>query len=200
MELGSAGQWFSGIVSFAVLFYYMYRDYVDAPKLMFTFDNERDVAPQSRTTWPGGRHDTGSQWLRVRVTNEASRKVAKNCRAFLVGIKTSRGEIPPDWIPHDCRQLRWTHDHSTEPAGRDLLPRMSHWIDVATSFDTAKHVQLHCFPSTSLKVPGEYLLKIQVSAEGVESSAVAEIRIFWDGTNWRSLRGEHVYTHIIDSI
>ena len=132
--IGAIGQCFAALVTFCVLVYAIYQDYWKRPKLILSFNNDRDVKSQANTVgWAGLHPSTLSRWLRVRVQNANKRKVAKNCRAFLIGIeKVESGE---DQFPNDVRQLRWTHDHSEVPSARDLLPGVFHWVDIAGTIE-----------------------------------------------------------------
>jgi hypothetical protein len=120
-KIGALGQWFAGIATFAVVFYALWQDYWKRPKLLLSFNNERDVKSQENTV--GFDPSTLSRWLRVRVKNANRRKVAKNCRAFLIGIeRVGPDGTSEDMFPNDVRQLYWTHDPSERPSARDLLP------------------------------------------------------------------------------
>ena len=194
MEAGSLGQWFSGFVALCVLFYYVYRDYVDAPKLDVCFDPTRDATDQTSATTRDGRGLLGySRWLRVLVTNTAGRKTAKNCRGFLTKIeRISPSGKPVLWTPNDCRQLTWTHDRGPVPSGRDLLPKIGHWLDVARTLASAPGLlYIECFPDAVEPGEGEYLFHVQVSAEGTDSSIIFKLRVMYDGQNLKSLTGSY---------
>src|SRR5437588_603783 len=117
--LGAVGQCIGAIGTIAVVIYALWQDPWKRPKLIITFDGELDVKSQ-----PHGH--AGSRWLRVRVQNEKRRKTAKNCQAFVIGIR----QIAPndvDRFPNDVRQLDWTHG---TPTSRDLVSGVVHRVDV----------------------------------------------------------------------
>jgi hypothetical protein len=184
---GALGPWFAGFVTFYLVVYTIWRDQWKRPKLLLSFDNDRDVKTQANTVgWVNIPPSTVSRWLRVRVQNAKRRRVAKNCRAFLIGIEEApSGE---DKFPNDVRQLRWTHDHSTPPSARDLLPGVSHWVDVAAAIDGQNTLTVCTFPPWVLGIPGDYVFTVQVSAEDADP-AVIKVQVHWDGT-WPSLRGQ----------
>jgi hypothetical protein len=98
------------------------------------------------------------------VKNANNRRVAKNCRAFLIGIKKLGPEGKrEDHFPNDVRELRWTHDHSEVPAGRDLLPGVTHWVDVAGTHIEKAGLAVCVFPSWALFAPGDYVFSVQVA-------------------------------------
>jgi hypothetical protein len=185
--IGALGPWFAGFATFCIVVYTIWRDQWKRPKLLLSFDNERDVKSQVNTV---GRinipSSTLSRWLRVRVRNANRRRIAKNCRAFLIGIEEV--ESGEDKFPNDVRQLRWMHDHSDPPSERELLPGVNHWVDVAAAIDGQNALSVCTFPPWVLESPGDYVFSVQVSAEDADP-AVVRVQVHWDGT-WQSLQGK----------
>jgi hypothetical protein len=188
---GTVGQWVSGVIAGLALGYVLYKDLWKCPKLSISFVPDRDTKPQTNTV---GQHGANtSRWLRVQVQNGMGRRVAKNCRAFVIGIHrvVSSGQNE-DLLPNDVRQLRWTHDHSSTPQWRDLLPGVNHWFDVAFADEGGNVLEVPAHPPCGQAIPGEYLFRLQVSAEDAHPVEIT-LRIFWDG-DWKSLRGEQATT------
>jgi hypothetical protein len=185
--IGALGQWVAGLATFCIVIYTVFSDYWRRPKLILSFDNERDVKSQEHTV--GLPSSTLSRWLRVRVVNANKRRVAKNCRAFVIGIeKIQPGSAPSDVFPNDVRQLYWMHDPSPNPSARDLLPGVAHWVDVLAAFDNLTALSVRVSPPWSLDTPGNYVIIVQVAAEEASPSVIS-IQANWDGA-WHSLRGD----------
>jgi pyrimidine deaminase RibD-like protein len=158
----------------------------ECPKLLLGFDNAWDVKSQINTV--GLDPSILSRWLRVRVKNASKRKVAKNCRAFLIGIERVGPEAKKeDLFPNDVRQMVWTHDPPGSPSARDLLPGVDNWVDVVAAIDGQKALLVCVRPSWALGTPGDYLFTVQVSAEDADCEVI-KVEVHWDGT-WQSLRG-----------
>jgi len=183
---GPLGQWVAALVTLAVLIYAVWKDFWMRPKLLLSFENDRDVKKQDNTVGLSSP-SIRSTWLRVHVTNRKGRRVAKNCRAYLVGI----AKLPEreDVFPNDVRQMYWMHDDpQARPGARDLLPGVAHWIDVAGAIEGDPLLKVCVSPPWALKSPGEYVFTIQVSAEEAVPASV-KVRGTWDG-RWHSLRGD----------
>jgi hypothetical protein len=187
--IGAVGTWFAGIATFAAVFYVIWHDYRRRPQLLISFDNSRDVKTQKDT---GGVKDLqlgripDSRWLRVSVMNANGRGTAKNCRAFLIRI-TKDGED----IYSDIRDLRWMHDRSDTHSGRDILPGMTHCVDVVGAAPKLEGLTVRTIiPWSLLTDPGDYLFTIQVSAEEADAKVI-KVQVHWDG-KWESLSGEQV--------
>lgn len=192
IEIGTVGQWFSGVVALIVLLYTIFRERIDLPTLELSFMPSRDIKSQQNTVNPV--HPGLSRWLRVKVVNSHSRKVVKNCRAYLVGITRILPDgSKADVFPNDCRQLLWMHDNPDSAGGRDLLPGIGYWADVAATFDNpTTPLTIRTTPNWGIDTAGEYLVTLQVSAEGVEHTPTLRIYIVWLGPGkWESLSGRH---------
>ncbi|MEW4570938.1 hypothetical protein AB1L88_23975 [Tautonia sp. JC769] len=186
--IGAIGQWFAGFITLAVLVYAVWQDYWKRPKLLISFNNEEDVKSQGNTV--GLDPHLGSRWLRVRVQNKPGRKVAKNCRSYLIGVEHVNSGENYNLLPHDVRPLDWMHDKPESFLSRDLLPGVAHWVNIIGAIEQQDYLKVCVYPSFALQIPGVYVLTIQVSAEDANPSVV-KIRIYWDG-NWESLRGERI--------
>jgi hypothetical protein len=123
------------------------------------------------------------------VQNAPGRRVAKSCRAFLVGIeRVAPDGFLADVFPNDARALAWMHDPTQKPSPLDLLPGIRHWVDVAAAIDGQAALSVRVQPPWALDQPGDYLFTIQVSAEDADP-ALIKVCVHWNGT-WQSLRGD----------
>ena len=184
--IGAVGHCVATTIAFVVLVYAVQKDGWKRPTLSLRFEPDHDVKSQDNSRlWAGERASQYSRWLRIRVENTNRWKAAKNCKAYLTGIKNlATGE---DLFPSDVRQLRWMHDHSEVPAGRDLLPGVVHWFDVLTSFHDRSRLAVCAFPEWGVDAPGDYLFSVQVSAEDTDPVALSVV-VSSDGS-WQSLTG-----------
>jgi len=196
--VGAVGQWAGAVatmlgvvVALGVLFYAIYHDYWRRPKLIFSFDNNLDVKTQTNTVNP--QVPGYSRWLRVRIVNAKRRKTAKNCRAYLNRIdRVQQKGGKEDAFPNDNRPMGWTHDLTGPQTGRDPLPGVIHWVDVAFTVQGENGIGVCVAPPYALANPGVYDFTIQVSCEDADPEVIT-IRVCWDGT-WESLRGERAAT------
>lgn len=186
-DWGTWGQWVSGVSTAAGLLWILFKDLRKAPKLEITFEAHRDIATQGDTPASDGKSRwPRTRWVRVCVKNAEGRRVAKNGRAVIVGVKAL---TPSGWVNsrmgHVSRPTAWANDFH-EIKTRDLHPGVSNWVDVA--FTNAQSVGLftNAEPKLSFPEAGDYLFAISVSAE---ESAVARFYLLvrWDGLNWESL-------------
>ncbi len=181
---GTVGQWVAGIGSLSTLLYLVFKDCFKRPCLILSFDHDKDVRTQINTVGLDSP-DRLSRWLRIRVRNKVGRRVAKNCRGFLIGIERI-GEDGKrlNVFPNDSRQLEWTH-MPAETLSLDLLPGVVHQLDVVGTVDGYTGVRVTARPSYALQEKGKYLLMVQVSAEDTEPQSIT-IPIEWNG-QWDSL-------------
>lgn len=185
------GQWLNAIAAAAIFVYALYRDYWRRPKLVLTFDNDRDVKNQTNTVLnsDGKNPIPQSRWLRVRVENISRWRTAKNCRAYLIGVKkvglaaNGQGDLKDD-----VRPLVWMHDPSGRPSKRDLLPWIAHWVDIVFTEPSDARLNVCVYPPWHRLGPGDYEFTVQVSADGADP-AVIKVRVSCD-ESWESLRGQ----------
>lgn len=78
---------------------------------------------------PGNTGENNTDfYMRFRVQNSAKRRVARNCRAYLVGVyKTSKGKAITDNLIADTVQLRWA-GWELEP--RDIPAKIEQYVDL----------------------------------------------------------------------
>jgi hypothetical protein len=184
----------SALVALGFSLYTYWHQTWRGPKLRLDFKNDRDVKTQINTVnllhGIETPHSTKSRWLRVMVVN-AKGRAAKNCRAYLIGIKLVRqGGTLEDRFPNDVRPMVWTHEPSGKPSGRDLLPGVAHWVDVAFAIEGEDVLHVSVEPACQLTETGVYEFTVQVSAEEA-SPKVINIKVHWDG-NLHSLGGQEV--------
>jgi hypothetical protein len=178
IEVGTAVAWLSLLVSS----YLAFLEYRKRPRLSLKLD----VRDQIDTKLPEGDIATLSRWVRVRVLNKNGRRVAKNCRAFLIGMQRINADGSVERIvADDCRHLPWMNDdYKHQP--RDLFPGVANWIDLYYS----EIHQPSCFsvshPRSTFKAPGEYRLAVQISAEEA-NAPIIYLRLSWGG-KWESLK------------
>jgi hypothetical protein len=176
----------AAIASLGAVLRLLYLDHWKRSKLDCTFKNDRDVTVQANTEGvdPPIPPDRLSKWLRINVQAVRGRLSAKNCRAYLISAKTPAGE---DLFPIYTRELGWTHDLSNTPSGRELLPGINHWVDVAYAVEGENILRLCVQPKYAIPSVGEFHVSVQVSS--ADSDPVQKtIVIHWDGT-WDSLSG-----------
>jgi hypothetical protein len=183
---------FGALATVAVAIVAIWHEELKRPKLRISFDPDRDVQTQKNTVGVPKNHE--SRWLRVRVVNGPKRwrimtcRAAKNCRAFLVRIESVRPDGNAVVFENDARQLRWMHDPQDKWEGRDLLPGIPQWVDLACTVDNRLKVQLSSYPEYELPPdPGDYLVTAQVSADEADP-VTTQVLIHWAGT-WESLSG-----------
>ncbi len=190
-KIGAIGQWVGAIGTFLavatalfIAFLPSLQNWRRRPKLLLGFDNDRDVKSQSKTvSHPDGQN---SRWLRVMVTNAKGRRPAKNCRAYLTGIRRDGA----DEFPNDVRQLFWTHDPSNLPQPRDLLAEVNHWIDLLAAIENVEDVQVRTYPPYAVEAGAEYVFTVQVTAEDAEPEMI-RVRANLRGS-WSALSGKQV--------
>jgi len=164
------------------LFSHIWEYHWKTPKLSLHFD-QTDVKPQEPPTTglPPGIY---SKWVRVRVRNKDGCKVAKNCRAYLVGITNEPG------FAHDSRALKWEHI-GEQQSTYDLHSGEVHRVFVIGAWQGLDVLRCSTTPLYVIKSLGKHVLTIRVSAEEATSQEIS-IEIEWDGTNWQSLTAVEV--------
>jgi hypothetical protein len=178
------GQWFAAFATLAAVLYVIYRDSWKRPRLILSFDKNKDVKDQSKTigvTDP----EANSRWLRIRIQNKPGRRVAKNCRGYLIGIRKVWADTAEfqDVFPNDVRPLVWTH--SPNEITRDLLPGVVHQLDLIGIEEGQRCLPVQCIPPFSLDIQATYVFTVQVSAEDAEPEHIT-VKIRWGG-GWNSL-------------
>ena len=93
-------------------------------------------------------------------------------------------------LPNDVRQLPWTHDHERPPGGRDLLPGVPQWVDVAFTVNGASVLFVPSHPEWHTDELGYFIFTVQISADGADPVSI-QVRVHWDG-RYESLRGQQV--------
>jgi hypothetical protein len=184
---GACGQWFAAFATLGTVLYLVFQEYIKRPVIVCSFDNDKDVKTQYNT--PGvDPPERPSRWLRVRLENIKGRRVAKNSRAFLIGIQRflENGQVE-DVFPNDVRQLLWEHQ-PPEQMGRDLLPGVVHRVDVLGAISGDRVLSVRVVPFSRINVPGKYRLRIQAAAEDAVGDEITLV-VKWDGS-WESLSGE----------
>src|SRR5436190_8029277 len=134
IEPGTLAQWFGVAVAVIASMIAVFKDYVDIAQVELSFRPDGDVKIQANTKCPD--HPGRSKWLRIRVVNSHSRKIAKSCRAYITSIRRILPNGFRDEFANDCRELKWMHDHSERPDSQNLLPEVRYWIDLAATFDS----------------------------------------------------------------
>lgn len=184
-----AGTWLGAIGTLAAVLYALYRDTLLGPRLTLSFDPDSDVRTQHTTI--GIRDGVRSRWLRVRVENRSHNATAKNCRAYLIGVREMApvSGRKPHVIENDVRQLAWMHDPPDTWQPRDLLPGIRHWVDLAATIEGTPAALMCTYPPMKGGASGDYTLTVQVSAENSSPTQIC-IRVRWDNDEFESLRGE----------
>jgi pyrimidine deaminase RibD-like protein len=155
------------------------------PKLILSFDKEKDIADQANTVGLDPR--VLSRWIRIRVANPNGRKVAKNCAGHLERIKWLGPSGWEDVSPIGTRPLNW--EHLSGKTERDLHAGAEHRLDILHAANNESMLRFSTYPYHFIAKPGTYELTIRVSAEDVDSEIVT-LRLQWDGT-WDSVRLLH---------
>jgi hypothetical protein len=171
----SGGQVAHSIVNFGAM------DAQLPPKLILSFDKEKDIADQANTV--GLDPQVRSRWIRIRVANPNGRKTGKNCGGYLERIKWLGPDGWEDASPIGSRPLNW--EHLLDKAERDLCAGAEHRLDVLHSADNESRLRLSVYPPGALEKPGTYELTIRVAAEDADSEFIT-LRIEWEGT-WNTL-------------
>jgi hypothetical protein len=122
------------------------------------------------------------KYLRLKVKNVKLR-IARDCRGYLVDVEEEQGKqfVKTDY--KDVVRLLWAYESvqegeksgAVEHRGVDLLPEISHYLDVLSTNMINGPVILVRFASSKLKVYKQllkigrsYRLTIQVSADGAQ--------------------------------
>ena len=180
---GSLGQWFSGLIALGALLYVLFREQVwerrKRPRLLLNPARCRD---QRNTRLPNKRIDPSvSRWVRIPVQDEQGRKVAKNCRVYLIGVRliTADGRVV-SVMENDVRQFQWEHGNY-QPESRDLLPGVVHQVDLVAASDAIPTLSVRVNPYLNLDIPGRYVFSVQVAAEETDSQT-RDFTVDWSGT------------------
>jgi hypothetical protein len=177
--------WLGGI---ATTFVEPLREWVYRAKLRLEFGDSLDfqtITPEFDLNGRGHR----ALYLRVRVVNTSAR-LARSCRAYLVGVEELKGTYFSPTIYCDHLQLGWSALDSRTFDAIDLPQGVSQFIDVISTRETSPSLSLHTavhpvrysflFANTTT-----YRLTIQVSGDWVQPET---IRILVKlGGRWDSL-------------
>jgi hypothetical protein len=195
---GPVRQWFSGVVTSLTLLYVLLKEIVWAwltrPNIMLSFDISPEYPgykDQGNTRFPGEPTliPGGSRWVRLQVQSEhrgrfgIRRRFAKNCRAYLVGVRVI-GESGTllDEMRNDVRLLGWKHGNYP-PECRDLLPGVVHQIDLAFTFDGDPQPRLFyaVHPRYGGTRCGRYVFTVHVTSENADPKGI-ELTLDWNGS------------------
>jgi hypothetical protein len=139
-------------------------------------------ADQSNTRRRDGSiHPGRARCLRVSVTNAPGKRVAKNCRAFLVGIlRIEPGGKTQEMLPNDPRQLEWMHGEF-RPETRDINPGAGYQIDLLAACEGQKALEVAAHPLVALDQPGQYVFSVHLTADDIDPKGI-EVNVCWGGT------------------
>lgn len=186
-----------GAIGFAsAIFAEPLRRWIYSPKLVLTFEDSTDYktrTPEQATFRDPQRsavpiHSTHeAEYVRIKVIN-ASRPLAKDCRAYLVGIEKKQADgnfgttlycdsIPLAW---SCRE-----DHAYEPI--DLPNGVAQFIDLISVRDISPEFKLEIKPlplryAGFLRDSGTFRFTVQVSGENVKPAFI-RVEFTW-GRVW----------------
>ena len=157
------------------------RERAKRPELILSAP-PRLFADQRNTQFPDGNvHQCWSRWIRIRVENRRGRKVARNCRAYLVGLKFIDKDAKTLELLHDdWRPLRWMHDTAGRQS-RDIVPGAVHQIDLVATSEQSSRIVFQVDPPLGDDKHGKYVFTVHVVAEDAEPKGL-EIPVCWSGT------------------
>jgi hypothetical protein len=126
--------------------------------------------------------------MKFRVQNVRKRRVAKNCRAYIIGLyKLSNNKIISENLQPESSQLRWSGFGSTS---KDIPYRVAQYVDVVYFSKHRPGWMFHNEPDFLGKDPniighrGTYRVIVLVAGDGVEP-VTDEINIDYNG-DWKS--------------
>jgi hypothetical protein len=148
---------------------------------------------------PGNTDENANDfYIRFCVQNSARRRVARNCRAYLVGIyKASKRKVISDNLIADTFQLHWA---GWDFGPRDIPAKVQQYVDLVRfskqqekpgwQFDTRPPFSSKFSSSRLATVPkhiGTYCFKVVVAGDGA-TPKTEKIYVEYDGVDWKSAR------------
>jgi len=167
------------------------RQWLYRPRLMVSFGSSSDFITKTPEVAGASRYD--AYYVRLRVQNSSSR-LAKACRAFLVGIeKQGEDGVFKPTLYCDSIQLAWAVRADQSYSAIDLPRDIPQFVDVVSTRKVSRNFR----PMTWL-VPlryeslfqetGVFRFRVQVSGDGVKP-VTTQIVLHWNGS-WDKFRVE----------
>lgn len=197
-----------GAIGFAsALFAEPLRRWIFSPKLVLSFEDSTDYkarTPESATFLDPQRSavpihsNHEAEYVRIKVVND-SRPLAKECRAYLVGIekKQADGTFAPT-LYCDSIPLAWScrEDKAYEPI--DLPNGVAQFIDLVSVRSISDEYKLEIKPLPQryggfLRDKGTFRFTVQVSGENVKPIFI-RVLFTWNGV-WDKYEARADDTH-----
>lgn len=168
---------------FTALFAEPLRQRLYRAKLSLSFGSSSDFI--ARTLETSGQSQYQAIYIRLKVVNTSTR-LAKACRAYLVGIEKQKDNKFEPTVYCDSMQLQWSVRGADERFGAIDLPQdVPQFVDVVST----RSISTYFAPATAqvplrymelFKETGIFRFRVQVSGDGVKP-VWSEVILHWDG-------------------
>jgi hypothetical protein len=131
------------------------------------------------------QYDVKTCYVRIRVTN-TGRRIAKDCRAYLVGFKKLNGAgrtLATGYV--DSIPLCWSYRSEDDPHGIDIPSGPNIHCDVFSTDENTKGmmpslVKAPRYCEALFKDPATYVFDIMVTADEIPPKRIA-VKVVWKG-------------------